>query len=108
MNGPVRISEMPGGDFGALLRYIAPEIGRLAVRGDPMAKRVLAYYIYAHDHPTDVDARRNVRLAVEDYINRDLRVGEQYELGSRFGHRLPEAEKNSGPRIFVPESLVRQ
>lgn len=108
MSEAVRISEMPGDAFGALLRSIGPEVGRLAVRGDTLARRVVAYFTYAHDHPEDPEARMNVRLAVEDYINRDLRVGEQYELGSRFGHRLPEPEKDVEARIFVPESLVRQ
>lgn len=108
MSGPVRISEMPGDAFGTLLRSIAPEIGRLAVRGDELAKRVLAYYMYAHDHPEDADARMNVRIAVEDYVNRDLRLGEQYDLGSRFGHRVIEEQDDGAVRIFVPQSLVTQ
>lgn len=107
MSGPVRISEMPSEAFGSLLRSIGPEIGRLAVRGDPIARRVMAYYMYAYDHPNDLEARKNVRMAVEDYINRDLRLGEQYELGSRFGHRVAEDEKE-GLRIFLPFTRVEQ
>jgi hypothetical protein len=104
----VRIRDMPGEAFGALLRSIGPEIGRLATRGDRLAMTVLGYFMYAHEHPNDPEARMNVRVAVEDYMNRDLRIGEQYELGSRFGHRLPEPEKEAGTRIFVPESIIRQ
>ena len=93
---------MPSEAFGELLRSLGPEIGQLAKRGDKLAQAVMARFQYAHDHPIDATARQNVRTALEDYVNRDLRLAELYELGSRFGHRLPEPEKSHGPRIFVP------
>jgi hypothetical protein len=108
VNQSVRIRDMPGEEFGTLLRSIGPEIGRLMKRGDKLAIAVYAYFIVAHEHPNDPQARMNVRVAVEDYMNRDLRTAEQYDLGSKFGHRLPEPEKDPGPRIFVPESIVKQ
>lgn len=100
--GAVRIRDMEWEDFLKLLRSIAPEMGVLARRGDEMAQNVMAIYQYAYEHPTDREANRNVRAAVEDYINRDLRQTEQIELAGRFGHRLPVPEKQTGPRIFVP------
>lgn len=106
--GAVRIRDMPWDEFMKLLRSIAPEIGRLAERGDPTARQVMAHYKYAYDHPRDARANRNVRTAVEDYVNRDLRTAEQIDLGSKYGHRLPEPEKEAGPRIFVPGDGNRQ
>lgn len=102
LEGPVRIRDMPWLEFIKMLRTIGPEIGRLAVRGDQTARLVLSYYQYAASHPRDAKANMNLRTAVEDYINRDLRTAEQIDLGSKYGHRLPEPEKEQGPRIFVP------
>lgn len=107
-SGSVRIRDMPWPEFMTMLRTIAPEIGRLAERGDPTAKMVMARYQYAHDHPRDARANQNMRAAVEDYINRDLRTAEQIDLGGRFGHRLPEPEKETGPRIVVPGVVGKQ
>jgi hypothetical protein len=101
----VRIRDMPWPEFMKMLRGIGPEMGRLADRGDPTARRVLASYKYAADHPKDVKANQDLRAAVEDYINRDLRLAEQIDLGGKYGHRLPEAEKDAGPRILVPEGI---
>lgn len=101
-DGPVRVRDMPWEEMQKLLRTIGPEIGRLALRGDRFAQAVLARYQYAFEHPTDKAANDELRTAVEDYVSRDLRDAERVELGSRFGHRLPEAEKERGPRIFVP------
>lgn len=98
----VRIRDMEWVDFMKLLRTIAAEIGRLARLGDQTAKMVMAYYEHAYRNPRDAQANLNLRVAVEDYINRDLRVSEQIDLGGKYGHRLPEPEKSQGPRIFVP------
>jgi len=102
VDGPVRIRDMPWEEFRKLLRSIGPEIGKLAERGDPTARLVMQYYRYAFDHPQDARANTNLRTAVEDYVNRDLRTAEQIDLGGKYGHRLPEPEKETGPRIFVP------
>lgn len=101
--GAVRIRDMPWEDLLKLLRTIGPEVGRLMNRGDQTAKRLMARYVYAHAHPKDVEANKSLRAAIEDYVNRDLRVSEQIDLGSRFGHRLPEPEKDRGPLFFVPD-----
>ena len=68
----------------------------------------MARYQYAYDHPRDAQANFELRTAVEDYVNRDLREAEQIDLGAKYGHRLPEPEKETGPRIFVPDQVVRQ
>lgn len=88
IDGPMRIRDMPAEAFGELLRALGPEIGTLAKRGDKLATAVMAKYQYAHDHPTDAQAILEVRVALEDYVNRDLRLGELYDLGSKFGHRV--------------------
>lgn len=106
--GSVRIRDMAWDDIMKLLRSIAPEIGRLSVRGDLTARQVMAHYQYAFDHPRDLEANKNLRAALEDYINRDLRTAEQIELGGKYGHRLPEQEKETGPRIFVPGDKGQQ
>jgi hypothetical protein len=99
--GSVRVRDMPPDAFGALLRAIGPEVGRLAKRGDPLAVVVMVRFVYAHNHPNDPAALLEVRTAVEDYVNRDLRVGELYDLGSRYGHQV-EGEEREPTRIFVP------
>lgn len=105
--GPVRVRDMPAEAFGALLRAIGPEVGRLAKRGDRLAARVLMRFTYAHAHPNDPQAILAVRSAVEDYLNRDLRLGELYELGSRYGHQV-DGEDKDPTRVFVPGSVRRQ
>lgn len=103
--GSVRIRDMPWADVLKLLRSIGPEVGRLMQYGDPTAKMLMAYYIYAHSHPNDKKANLNVRAALEDYVSRDLRLAERTELGGKYGHRLPEPEKEHGPRIVVPDTV---
>lgn len=99
---------MPPEAFGALLRSIGPEVGRLAKLGDKLARKVMAKFQYAHDHPNDKAAVLEVRTAVEDYVNRDLRLGELYDLGSRFGHRVNGEAKKGKVSIVVPGSKVAQ
>lgn len=106
--GSVRIRDMPWDELIKLLRTIGPEVGRLMKNGDQTAKTLMAYYVYAYSHPRDVEANKNVRAALEDYINRDLRVAERIDLGGKYGHRLPEPEKDTGPRIFVPDTVGQQ
>lgn len=96
LEGPVRIRDMPWDELRKLLRNIGPEIGQLAERGDQTARLVMEYYQYAFDHPKDQQANLNLRTAVEDYVNRDLRTAEVIDLGSKFGHRLPEDGKEPG------------
>ena len=91
-----------------LLRSLASEIGRLRHLGDQCATKVMAYYVYAHGHPMDAKANANLRSALEDYINRDLRDAEVAQLGDRFGHRLPEPEKEHGERIVVSHTVSVQ
>lgn len=107
-NSSVRVRDMPWDEILKLLRTIGPEVGRLSERGDQTAKVLMAYYVYAHAHPGDVEANKNVRAALEDYVNRDLRTTEQIDLGGKYGHRLPEPEKESGPRIVVPDTVGQQ
>lgn len=97
----VRIRDMPPEAFGELLRSIGPEVGRLAKLGDPLAIAVMTRFMYAHNHTNDQKAILEVRIAVEDYINRDLRDAERFDLGSRYGHRV-EGEDKQPTRIFVP------
>lgn len=103
-----RVRDMPWEELLVLLRQIGPEMAKLGARGDQFALKVEARYRYAHQHPTDPKANRELRVAIEDYVNRDLRLSELYELGSKFGHRLDEPEKEAGPRIFMPESISKQ
>lgn len=100
--------DMPWRALAGLLRTIGPEIGLLAHRGDKLAQRVMARYQAAYEHPRDPRYESELRVALEDYVNRDLRVAEQYELGSRFGHRLPEPEKPAGIRVLLPGSEAKQ
>lgn len=84
-----------------MLRVLGPEIGRLAKRGDRLARQVIRRYHEASGNPADLAANRELRIAFEEYMNRDLRDAEKYELGSRFGHRTGEVERTD-PRIFMP------
>jgi len=104
----VRVRDMPDEAFGALLKAIGPEVGRLANRGDPLAIAVMARYVYAHNHQNDPQALLEVRTAVEDYVNRDLRIAEVNDLGSKFGHMVEGEDKDPPPRIFVPGSGSEQ
>jgi len=107
MTDSVRVRDMPPEAFGALLRAIGPEVGRLAKRGDRLALRVMARFTYAHGHPNEPQALLEVRTAVEDYVNRGLRTAELYELAGRYGHRVEE-EDELPTRVFVPGSVRRQ
>ena len=53
------------------------------------------------------EAAEQYQTAVEDYVNRGLRLGELYELAGKYGHRLQE-EDEQPTRVFVPGSLRRQ
>lgn len=106
--GSVRVRDMPWIEVLKLLRTIGSEVGRLKERGDPTATTLMAHYVYAYAHPKDQKANQNLRAALEDYINRDLRTAEQIDLGGKYGHRLPEPEKETGPRIFVPDVVAPQ
>jgi hypothetical protein len=103
-DGPVRVRDMPWRALAGLLRTIGPEIGTLARRGDQLAQAVMARYHAAYEHPRDPRYESELRVALEDYVNRDLRLAEQYELASRFGHRLPEPEKPAGIRVLLAGS----
>lgn len=103
-DGPVRVRDMPWRALAGLLRTIGPEIGSLARRGDKLAQEVMARYRAAYAHPRDPRYESELRVALEDYVNRDLRLTEQYELASRFGHRLPEPEKPAGIRVLLAGS----
>lgn len=105
IQGPVRVRDMPWIEFMKLLRSVSSEVGRLQRLGDQCATAVMAYYTYAYHHPSDQKANMNLRCALEDYINRDLRDAEVAQLGDRFGHRLPEPEKAHGERIVVPDTV---
>lgn len=98
---------MPWLEMRKLLRTISPEIAQLAQRGDAFAKSVIRRYYYAFEHPTDTKANLELRIAIEDYMSRDLRVLERVDLGSKYGHLLDE--KTGGTKIFVPNvEIVRK
>jgi hypothetical protein len=107
---PVRVRDMPWEDMMDVLRTIGPEVMRLAKRGDRFAMRVLERYQFGFEHPTDSQANFELRTAVEDYVSRDLRPGERFDLASKYGHRLPEGheDKTHGPRIVVPATVAKQ
>lgn len=86
----VRVRDMPWEEMRKLLRQIAPEITLLAARGDRFANKVMQRYRYAYDHPKDWQANFDLRTAVEDYMDRELRDHERRDLLSRFGHRKPQ------------------
>jgi hypothetical protein len=100
------ILTMPWDELRPLIRLLAPEIGRLARLGDAFARKVYERYVYAANHPNDVVANRELRIAVEDYLKRDLTIVERFELGSKYGHLLEE--KPTGPRIVVPGTVTKQ
>lgn len=103
----IRVRDMPWQDLRDVLRTIAPEINRLAKLGDAFATKVMAKYQYAFEHPGDKPAEFELRVAIEDYVSRDLRAGERFDLAVKYGHRLPEGheDKAHGPRIVVQADL---
>lgn len=107
-SNPVAVRHMPWEDLRRLIRSRSVEIGTLAGRGDALAIRLMAAYRDLYDHPGDLDKGATLRAALEDYMNRDLRIKEVQELGDRFGHRLPQPEPVHGPRIFVPGPKGKQ
>lgn len=107
-SGPIRVRDMQWPELRKLLQVRGGEIGTLSSRGDALAQAVEAAYRYLYDHPGDQAAGANLRSAVEDYINRDLRIAEVAELGCRLGHRLPEPEKAPGARIFINNATRKQ
>lgn len=98
---PVRVRDMPMEEIVKLLRVRGREIATLGQHGDRLAQAVESAYRYLYDHPGNPQAGANLRAAIEDYMNRDLRLAELGELGDRYGHRLPEPEKPHGERVFV-------
>lgn len=104
----VAVREMSWEELRKALRVRGSEIGRLARLGDPIALALEVAYRYLYDHPGDVKAGASLRAAFEDYINRDLRIAEVAELGSRLGHRLPEPEKDPGIRVFLSPPARQQ
>lgn len=104
-NEPVRIRSMPWEDMRQMLRVLGPEIGRLAKRGDILARAVVLRYQYAADHPADLTANRELRIAFEEYVHRDLLDSERAELVSRYNHQVAEPEKPLhvfAPRLVMP------
>lgn len=83
-----------------VLRLYGPDIGKLAVRGDKLAAKLVSIYRYAYDHPNDANANRSLRACLNEYLQRDLVDRERAALGAQFGHQL--GEEDSGPRIVVP------
>lgn len=98
---------MPWEELRKWLRSYGPEIKRLADRGDRFAQRVYDVYLEACVLPVDHPKNLELRRAIEDYITRDLHLTERYELGSRFGHLVEDEERESGPRIIVPDHIRR-
>lgn len=107
-SNPVAVRHMPWEDLRRLIRSRSVEIGTLAGRGDALAIRLMAAYRDLYDHPGDLGKGATLRAALEDYMDRDLRIKEVQELGGKFGHRLPEPEKDPGLRIFVPGPSQKQ
>lgn len=99
--------EIPWEEVRKLLRVVAPEIGKLAARGDVFAKKVFDRYVYAYDHPSDKKANHELRVALDDYLKRDLMLVERLDLKAKFGH-LDATEKDPGARIFVPDHIRKQ
>jgi hypothetical protein len=86
----VSVSEMPWPELRKLITLRGPEIGRLAREGDKLAARVEGAYRYLYDHPGDVKAGALLRALVQDYMHRELLIGELRDLGSRLGHRIDQ------------------
>lgn len=97
----VNVRDMSWEEIRKAIRVRGSEIGHLARNGDQTALALEVAYRYLYDHPGDQKAGANLRAALADYINRDLRIAEVAELGGRLGHRLPEPEKDPGMRIFT-------
>lgn len=99
----IRIRDLPHEEFMKLMRKIGPDIKLLSLRGDKFAQAVMRRYQDAFEHPGDMLKDQECRIAVEDYMRRDLHIAERAELGSRFGHYVDEQQ---GPtRIVVPNTF---
>lgn len=80
------------------LQLNAPEIGRLAQRGDKLAMKVFRAYKEAYDHRTSIRSQNDLIAMTEDYIRRDINVAEAAELKAKFGH------KDDHDPIIIPDS----
>jgi hypothetical protein len=105
--GPIRIRDLPWEELRKLLRKEGPNIRLLADRGDKFAKKVYDVYLEACRLPIEHPKNLELRIAIDDYMNRDLRQHERTELEGKFGHRvdLPDPDRT---RIYVPGSPVKQ
>lgn len=86
----VSVRNMPWDDLRKLIKLRGAEIGRLAKNGDKTALAVEVAYRYLYDHPGDLKAGATLRAAVEDYMHRELLIGEVRDLGSSLGHRIDQ------------------
>lgn len=103
--GPIRIRDLPWDELRKLLRKEGPNIKILADRGDKFAQRVYRVYCEACVLPIDHPKNKELREAIDDYMNRDLRQHERTELEGKYGHRVdPGTDK---ARIFVPGEPVK-
>lgn len=80
----------------------AQEIGKLADRGDDLARRVINYYRQSweafhkskHDESLiNLVLKKNLISSVTEYLHRDLTISDLQDLQSKFGHRLPDGQK---------------
>lgn len=104
----MKIQEMPWEELRKLLRVLGPEIGQLAKRGDRFAKSVMERYRYAFDHPNDTHANFELRVAIDDYLRRDLITAERADLQAKYGHLVDDPEAEQPTRIFVPAAIRKQ
>lgn len=86
----VSVREMPWDALRKLITLRGPEIGRLAKNGDKLALALEKAYRDLYDHPGDLALGATLRAAVEDYMHRELLIGEVRDLGSRLGHRIDQ------------------
>lgn len=82
------VLEWPWEHVLEVLRVYGPDIGALAKKGDRLAQKVRARYQYAHDHPSDLDANRSLREALNEYLQRELTDHTRRELAGKYDHRI--------------------